>query len=78
MNINTNIKSDIADDGQWELIKNIKQGEFIRMKAEATKTYTREHYIREDSYNRYCCSDFDGGNDKYLKPNTKVWIGFTF
>ena len=69
---------DLADDGRWELIKNVKQGDVIRLKPEATKTYVRSHYIREDAYNRYCCTDWDGGSDKYLKPNTKVWIDFIF
>ena len=66
-------------DGEWELIKNVKQGEFIRRKPEAKRTFTRDHYIREDGYNRYCCTDAeDIGRSIFLKPNTKVLVGFTY
>jgi hypothetical protein len=58
-------------------IKDTKQGEFIRLTPDSTKTYIRKEY--DKSTKKYVVQDFDDiSRYRYLKGNTEVHVGFTF
>ena len=58
-------------------IKELKKGEFFKRKEDSKRVYIRGDYIRSER--RYECQAFDDINQFItLKPDTKVFIGFTF
>lgn len=58
-------------------LKDVKQGEYIRLQPDSNKTYIRKEYDR--STKRYAVQDFDDiSRYRYLKGSTEVHVGFTF
>jgi hypothetical protein len=58
-------------------LKDVKQGEYIRLKPDSKKTYIRLDYDR--STKRFAVQDFDNINYfRYLKGTTEVHVDFTF
>jgi len=58
-------------------LRQVKQGESFKRKADASKEYIREHYNRKDMYGpaSFCCSDTDDiGRSIQLKPSTIVFV----
>jgi hypothetical protein len=58
-------------------LKDVKQGEYIRLKPDSKKTYMRLDYDR--STKRFAVQDFDNANRyRYLKGSTEVHVDFIF
>ena len=60
-------------------LRDVDKGEYIKRKKDSQTIFIKEHYVREDGWNRYCLSDiYDMNRSIFLKVNTMVWVGFTF
>lgn len=58
-------------------LKDVKQGEFIKRKADANKVYTRGDYDR--SVKRFSCDDWDDiSRNILLKGDALVFVDFEF
>jgi len=58
-------------------LKDIKNGEFIRITTTANKTYIKGEYIRE--IKKYAVQDCEDANRyRYLKGSKMVAVGFTY
>jgi hypothetical protein len=58
-------------------LKDVKQGEYIRLKPDSNKTYIRREYDQRTK--KYAVQDFDDiSRYRYLKGSTEVHVGFTF
>jgi len=58
-------------------LKDVKRGDFIKRKADASKIYRRGEYCRDEK--RFECGDWeDISRAIYLKGSTLVWVGFDF
>lgn len=58
-------------------IKTLKNGEYIKRKADAQKVYIRGEYCREAK--AYACRDAEDINREILiKGSTPVFFGFTY
>ena len=58
-------------------LKDVKRGEYIRLKPDSKKTYVRDHYDR--STKKYAIYDFNDVNrERFLKGTTEVHVDFTF
>jgi hypothetical protein len=62
---------------QQAIIKAVKQGEYIKRKADAKAVYIKGAYDR--STKTYECTDTDDINKQiYIKADKPVFIGFTY
>lgn len=62
---------------QYQPVESVPQGEYVRRKAEASKTYQRGEYDRISR--RYELVDVDDMNRViYVKRGTALWVGFTY
>lgn len=58
-------------------VESIKRGEYVRRKADATKTYVRGAY--DPTSKRYSLEDFDDiGREIFVPKGTKLFVGFSF
>jgi len=58
-------------------IEQVKNGEFIKRKADSFKVYARAEYDRE--LKKYCLNDEDDiSRCIYIKKGTPVYIDFTY
>lgn len=59
------------------LVENIMVGEFVRLKANSKKTYTKGKF--NQATRKYELSNFEDINDtKEVKKETKLFIGFDY
>ncbi len=58
------------------LIKQVKQGHGFKRKENAKHEFIRNHYNRKDWFGpaNYSCTNYDTGNEIFLKPTTLVWV----
>lgn len=63
------------DEG-FELVQNIKKGEFVKTGECATKVYTRGEYDR--TYGYMLEDWYDIGRCIYVKKGKKLFVDFTF
>lgn len=58
------------------LIKHVKEGHTFMRKENAKHEFIRNHYNRKDWFGpaNYSCTNYDTGNEIFLKPNTLVWV----
>lgn len=62
---------------EMSTIKNIKAGEFFKLKADGKRVYIRGEYDRSEK--KYCCTAFDDINVcRMFAGNKTVFVGFTF
>ena len=62
---------------QMMKVQDIKEGEFVKRKADATKVYRRGNYDR--SSKRYSLIDCDDTNrEVFVKAGTQLFVGFTY
>lgn len=62
---------------QQAVIKTVKQGEYIKRKADAKTVYIKGAYDR--STKSYECTDTEDINKQiYIKADKPVFIGFTY
>jgi hypothetical protein len=62
---------------QQAVIKTVKQGEYIKRKADAKTVYIKGAYDR--STKTYECTDTEDINKQiYIKADKPVFIGFTY
>lgn len=61
-------------------IKNLKQGEFFRLKdSETAPVWIRGEYDRLDGINKYLCTKFDDiSHGHHYKGDKEVYIVFEF
>ena len=58
-------------------IKDLKHGEFFKLKEDSKRVYIRDEYDRSEK--KYCCVAFDDVNAwRMFKGDKKVFAGFTF
>jgi hypothetical protein len=58
-------------------LRDVKKGEYFKRKADAKTVFVRDDYVRETK--RFAACDFDDVcRFVYLKPDTVVFVGFTF
>lgn len=58
-------------------IRELKMGEFFKLKENAKRVYIREEYDRSEK--RYCCTAWDDiCVSRLFDGNKKVFVGFTF
>lgn len=58
-------------------IKEVKKGEFIKRKPDATRVYIKGDYDRASK--SFSCIAYDDINQEiFIKANKKVFVGFTF
>ena len=61
----------------FELIRNVKQGEFIKRKADSKAVFVRGSYDKASKC--FECSDTeDIGRSIWIKASKPVFIGFTY
>ena len=61
----------------WVPIKEVKQGEFLKLSLDANEVWTRQEYDREAK--RYSIhSEDDISKSRLIKGTRKVFIGFTY
>ena len=65
-----------GDTMKQVLLKQVKQGETFKRKADAKHEFVRNHYNRKDMFGpaNYSCTNWDTGNEIFLKPSTLVFI----
>jgi|TARA_B100001094_G_C18152133_1_gene784274 hypothetical protein len=58
------------------LIKQVKQGHGFKRKENAKHEFIRNHYNPKDWFGpaNYSCTNYDTGNEIFLKPTTLVWV----
>lgn len=58
------------------LIKHVKEGHTFMRKENAKHEFIRNHYNRKDWFGpaNYSCTNYDTGNEIFLKPTTLVWV----
>lgn len=62
---------------QMMAVKDVPHGEFVKLKPESNKVYTRQNYNRGDK--RYDLDDCDDiGRSIAVKGDRKVFVGFTY
>ena len=62
---------------QMMKVQAIKEGEFVKRKADATKVYRRGNYDR--SLKLYSLIDCEDTNREFLvKAGTQLFVGFTY
>ena len=62
---------------ETKTVRELKLGEFFKRKAESEKVYIRDAYMQGSK--RFACPCFDDmGSIMYFKPDTVVYVGFTF
>jgi len=62
---------------QMMAVELITRGEYVRRKEGAAKTYQRCGYDRRTK--KYCLLDCDDqSREIYVKPGTKLFVGFTY
>lgn len=62
---------------EMSTIKDLKAGEFFKLKADAKRVYIRDEYDRSEK--KYCCIAFDDINVcRLFNGSKKVFVGFTF
>ncbi len=62
---------------ETKTVRELKLGEFFKRKAESNKVYIRDAYMHGSK--RFACPCFDDmGSIMYFKPDTVVYVGFTF
>ena len=58
-------------------IKELKIGEFFKLKEDSQRVYIRYEYDRSEK--KYCCTAFDDISEwRMFKGDKKVFAGFTF
>ena len=62
---------------ETKTVRDLELGEFFKRKPESKKVYVRDKYIQISK--RFACNAFEDMNViMYLKPDTVVYVGFTF
>ena len=50
---------------------------FFKRTPDANKEWTKEHYVRDEGWNRYSCGDpYDINHEIFLKGSTKVYVNY--
>lgn len=65
------------DEYSMKTIRELKHGEFFRLKPDSKKTYVRGDYDRSEK--KYSCIDYDDFNhERFFCGNQIVLVDFTF
>jgi len=75
--INEVVEGELISNGYIPtLLKNVKKNDFFTVKAGAKNKYVKGEYNRE--FKTWFCTAWINGNDKELKSNKVVYIGFSY
>ena len=63
---------------RWEAreLRKVKEGAEFKRKPHAKHEFTRNHYNRKDIFGpaNFSCSNYETGDEIFLKPTTIVWV----
>ena len=63
--------------GEMRSIRELKAGEFFKLKENSKRVYIRDEYDRSEK--KYCCIAWDDVNVcRLFNGNKQVFVGFTF
>lgn len=63
---------------RWEAreLRKVKEGAEFKRKPHARGSFIRNHYNRKDIFGpaNFSCSNYETGDEIFLKPSTIVWV----
>ena len=63
---------------RWEAreLRKVKEGAEFKRKPHARCSFIRNHYNRKDIFGpaNFSCSNYETGDEIFLKPTTIVWV----